>query len=455
MTKHLSPGFLALLVAATAVAAEDWPQARMVAVSGVARCYNYTHSLGLWCTLPRKDRPGRLLVRDGDLLAAMRSEKRDDGEAAPIFVPYRDDDGTTLEFRHEGLALRLGDKTIGLRLSDDSPAWEWVKAVTAEQAAALRCLTFPDKLDAPHLALLKKLATLNPAIGLAVEDKEALTQVLPLFRPRLLVTGGASLNDEQRRLLLSKVELEMLWAAPGEGGDLSFIDHLPRLRRLTLGDWKPKAAALLPWGARRLHELTLSVGAQSDLAAIEHLSEVRALRLIDSNKLSDLSALALFGKLDTLMLSPDNRIEDYSALRRLPGLKRLSISLDTDQEGFEAFVQAVPKVETLELLGCKGVKSLAPLKELRHLKHLVLLGEPPDLSALASMKHLEVLVLSDEVFKKAGEKVAALEKALPDTKVAEGHVCLGSGWILLLVPALAAGWVLGRRRGARAGGADG
>jgi len=83
---------------------------------------------------------------------------------------------------------------------------------------------------------------------------------------------------------------------------------------------------------------------------------------------------------------------------------------------------------------------------LRRLKALVLLGEAVELAPLYDMKNLRFVLLRDEDFEKIPEQIQALEKALPKCVVAKGKICLGSGWILLLLPTLALAWLLGARR---------
>jgi hypothetical protein len=70
-----------------------------------------------------------------------------------------------------------------------------------------------------------------------------------------------------------------------------------------------------------------------------------------------------------------------------------------------------------------------------------------DLGALRDLKSLRLVVLTEKTFKEQPDQVADLKKALPSTQVVMGApICLGSGWILLLVPAAGAAWLLRRWR---------
>jgi hypothetical protein len=60
----------------------------------------------------------------------------------------------------------------------------------------------------------------------------------------------------------------------------------------------------------------------------------------------------------------------------------------------------------------------------------------PDLRPVYQLIGLELLVLPEELFEDS-LAIAEIQQAMPGTRViAGGGFCLGSGWILLLVPAV-------------------
>jgi hypothetical protein len=62
------------------------------------------------------------------------------------------------------------------------------------------------------------------------------------------------------------------------------------------------------------------------------------------------------------------------------------------------------------------------------------------------------LGLDQELFKKSPDQVAAIRKARPDALVVPvSKLCLGSGWILALIPAIGAAALRIRRRPATTG----
>jgi len=385
-------------------------------------------------------------VRDGDTLAVARQKE---GEKEPefAFVPYLEKDGESLAFRYDGALVSLGDKVVALHLAPNEEAgWKWIAGATEAQAAGVRCLTLDGKATDAQVGLLRKLAEMNPHLDLAFNEEAELGPVLPLFQPRRLLIPGAELDEAKQKLVVASTDLEALWVSAKDAKSLTAVAQLPRLRRLTLSGWQPEGPDLLPWELRNLHSLTLVDCRLKDLAALEHLAELRALRLVTAKNLADIRGLARLAKLETLWLSMESEGADFSPLSRLPLLAHLSLTVKVDDEGFASIVEAAPHVAALELIAGEGYKSLAPLKGLKELKHLVVLGGPGDMDTLAALQQLDTLMLPDEAFEKDAAAVAKLEKALPNTHLAEGHVCLGSGWLLVLLPAIAVGWFLWRRR---------
>lgn len=442
------------LFAAPIHAGEAWQPPRVVTVQGVEKCYNYSRSFGLWGVLPKKGRPGRLLVRDGDILALRHvkdKKNKDKKNDEPVFMPYREGDGTSLVFDYDGHRLTLAGKTVALRLAKDKAGWQWLDAATHDELASLRFLTLEDELGEAGLTVLTKLAAVNRNVDLALEEK-VWARVLPLFTPqRLILADKVTTKEPHQKLLRSQVRLETLWVQLDEPEELDFVEALPNLRRLVIMDWKPTLPAALPPACQRLESLAIIDSNIEDLFAIEELTGLRELHLRDCESLSDIRSLARLPQLRVLTLSCSEKITDLSPVGKLPNLTWLTLAWKIKQKQFAAVCGSVPRLGTLELIGTEEVKDLCPLDDLRELRHLTLLGPQADTAPLQQMKGLRLLILPDEMFEKAAVEVAALQKALPECAMAEGRLCLGSGWILLLVPALGLGWLWAKRRRMRQG----
>ena len=66
---------------------------------------------------------------------------------------------------------------------------------------------------------------------------------------------------------------------------------------------------------------------------------------------------------------------------------------------------------------------------------------------MQSLKSLRFLGISDDSWPESPEKIAEIRAALPDAVVIRIEpACLGSGWLLLLLPLLGTAWLRQERR---------
>ena len=432
---------------------------RAVKIEGVEGALNYSRSMLSWAASAEKGRPAAVLARDGDLLwldkkepEKEKAEEKDkgSGEAAIVF-PYAEADGGTLAVKWEGFRASLAGKTVFLQLSKENDAWEWLDKAPREELESLRFVVIAAPINAERLAALKTLAQANPQVGLggegAKEEPQASSLVVPLFEPRCLFADDLKpLAEHVRRL----EGLRFLDCRVGGGEGVEVLSRLTDLRALLLHGWDPGQAGPLPAPCKNLQMVTL-IGAEiktKDLLPVTSLMGLRELNLTKVKSLEDISALAKLPGLRTLTLSGCENVSDLSVLDKLPDLTWLGLPPKATQDDLAAIVRGHPKLQVLELVGCKEITDLGPLRDLRELESLVLVDSPAGTAPLHEMKGLRFLVLPKEVFAKSPDEVAKLEKDLPQCLIVEGApMCMGSGWILLLVPALAgAGWLSARRR---------
>ena len=90
----------------------------------------------------------------------------------------------------------------------------------------------------------------------------------------------------------------------------------------------------------------------------------------------------------------------------------------------------------MEIILFEELENLKPLENYSGIKALTLDTGFVDFAPLYQMKDLELLVLGESYFDDS-LKMEALQNTLPKTKIVPGGgMCLGSGWILLLLPIL-------------------
>lgn len=440
------PALCVALAAALALAScssepeAPWRPPQPIKVEGGKGCFSYARSYMAWGSTPMKSRPAAVLARDGDILGC---------EENGVFR-YRESDGYVLTLAADETTVKLRDHAVGLRLSKKDAGWNWLKETQKKQLARLRFVGFEDDADFSR-PLVEKLAEANPHVGLAVNELKLAAQVLPLFHPRALLGGKFLFESDAAALLpqLDRCEFLAIEAPKSEEKNLQrlqFLAKLPKLRSLILINWRPESDGPLPAECRQLRALTVVSEGLKDLSAFGGFTKLQELRLNRCKELADVSALAGLPALKELSLVGCEKVADLAALKKLPELECLSLPPGVTQAQFAEIVTDHPKLRVLELIDCKGVSDLSPLRGLRTLEALVLIGVEAGRAPLYEMKGLRLLVLDKKVFEKSEDEVRKLEDALPTCLVVAGEgMCLGSGWLVLLVPLCGVAWLLSSR----------
>jgi hypothetical protein len=384
--------------------------------------------------------PQALLLRDGDYIYLL-----DDSAAPP--VRYLDSDGPIVKATFNQWSFHLGETVVALSLAEEDGR-KWFAAASDGELADLRTVAMPEHIDPASFAAIQQLAAVNPNVDLAVDSVASLRRVLTVFEPRALFVGLNEKVPIPPGLLAYQPQLETLVMIAPNPGSLNDLPTLPRLRRLMLGDWKTELSGPLPDGLSELESLTVSGSDMKDLSALQAAPPgLQELFLDDLSQLADLSGLETMTGLEALRLG-----ESPVALPTLAALRNLrwaSLPRTIDQEQFAAFVSAHPALTFLQLSATENAIDLLPLRILKDLEGLVLGGAYENLEVIEELSSLRYLGISKASWEPG--RIAAILKALPDSVVVRvSPLCLGSGWILLLVPILGFAWLRQHKRQAGA-----
>ncbi len=426
---------LALASCARAGSLPDSDEPRVVTIPAAKSFLNYSLGMGLDVVFSASADAGPAgLVTDGDLLAVECRQ----GEAATdmVLVPYRASDGGSLDVELTGNRLLLGGRLVAL--AGEGEAWaEAFLAARAELGAEgmrhLRLAQISAGMPAEARLALADLAAANAEIdALMVEDLPACEDLVALFQPRLIVTNTAGLA----RLRGSKVRSLMLCDA--EDLDLAALRHLPDLRTLVLMPAQAGGTVRLPRQGLPLERLLVC---GDNIGAIVHLDALRRLRqlVVMDMPESALKQVARLPCLETLMIgfSKDEQPVSLARLGDPSGLRALGLRGRVAQADFERLLAANPGLRVLELVGCDDIVDAAPVRWLPDLQVLICRKTTaPEPDVLAELTHLRLLALdSDEFAEGKAERLLGLAEQLPGCRIAPVRgMCLGSGWILLLVP---------------------
>ena len=439
----LSIGLVAVVVLASCIRmeqpADSWRLPRPVKIeidqTGTDEVvfYNYlSPSLIMWGSVASAENSGGLLLRDGDLIIV--------GDNDDMVLLYHSSDRQVLKVAFTDWSASLSGKVVAV--SPEDPAGrEWLQKASQQELAGIRFIVVPEALDPAALPAIERLAAANPYVGMRFESEDTLLQILPFFRPRTLFMpemDSVGSSAEMQALLKDQKQLDTLWMSAKDSGSLDFLPGLPNLRRLVIFEWDIEQAGPLPAGLTGLKTLMIWESGLGDLSALRNaptgLEELSVIG-IEKSVLTDLSALP--PRLRTLILSGNEELTDLSSLDSLKEVRWVGLPENTSQEQFAVILRTHPGLKILELVEVEGVTDLAPLRELKGLEGLILAGDYENLELLRELKSLRFVGVPKKTLENEPDQVAALRKALPEALVVPvAPMCLGSGWILLLAPAI-------------------
>jgi hypothetical protein len=399
----------------------------------------------VWYTAGGDKETKALLLRDGDYLIFVADN------AFP--VRYSASDGQALTLTVTDWSAKIGNTTVSLLLDKDKKedGGAWLTAASDQQLADLRTLSIASEIDDGTVVALKRLAAANPNVDLSVEHGDVLARVLPLFHPRVVFGFGGEPDAGVLKALANQPQIEMLLIAAAEAGSFDLLPKLPKLHTLLIGGWDVKKAGPLPDGLSALKSLLImDADGLTDLKPLGGAAAgLEELSLINLNNFTDLSGIEKMTGLRTLVLGSD-KLGDLSSLASLKSLRWVGLPPKTSQEQFAAFVSAHPNLAILDMTGNHAVKDLKPLETLKGMYGLILDGPYDSLNTVEKLASLRFVGISKKTWEAMPEQVAAVRKALPDALVVPvGGLCLGSGWILLLVPVPFVAWWMRLRSSSR------
>ncbi len=338
----------------------------------------------------------------GELLMVKLSDK--DGEPTDgMAFPYifRGDERMPLVFsRRPGLTL-LNGKVICVDLADKAGV-QWITQQPDAKLKTIRTLLLGDDAAA-NTAVLTRMA--GSGITIALSDKidyKSATAPSPTAEAEAI---RALIAVKPACLSIPKIEQDM-------------ITQLPDLTHLMI------------------------TGPE-----IPNLTKLEKLRFLRLEEVADLSPLADLTGLQGLWLDKCDGVTDFTPLRKLTRLRTLGIGEAEKLTDLDVFAD-MRNLRGLVLgLGNKTkIESIEPIGNLTNLTELAIAPMPPNvtnLSPLKKLKNLRMLVVDKDGLEKRKDEYDEIRKALPECKVV--GFCMGSAWILLVVPS-AVGLGLWRRR---------
>jgi len=438
---------LILIIAVLAVAAVLYfarntrtEKFQIVTLSGVGLYAKVIDMPDLFLAGNNPDWVSALPLSDNDLLLfGVKSNGRVDPGEVDRFYKYSQSDGTNLHFREEGFKLFLNDRLISVSISRDTAVLDWLNTLTPKETADLRQLEIQDSVSGPFLEGLKKLAELRSDLGLVIIDGRVNTEdFLKIFNPTWLY-GELNLSDAGLDRLYSLTGIEFL-LIDNKALDPERLPDLKKLKKLVIDGF------VLPHDGKKLNlpdnlqSLTIGESGIKNLEFLGSAKGLRELKLIKCDSISDISLPAGLKKLTGIGFSGCSTLADLSPLDQIPDILRFSFPESVDAREFSRFIGTHKKLKMVELFGCKNIADPEPLKELPDLSCLSIYSDTIIAETLFGFNKLDYLMIGGtlpEDSLKLNEAVKELQGKLPNTIIVpSAGLCLGTGWLLLVIPLL-------------------
>jgi hypothetical protein len=352
---------------------------------------------------------------------------------------YNPSDGLNLSVKYDTNRERfyLNNELTSVRLSEGSAAWDWLTGADEEVLTGIRSYYISLPLSEAEIHSLERISRVNTNPGLFIEGDSLIEEVLSVLKPGWLIAEDLNYSAISDDVKSNLKHLELLWDAGKKAIDHDFLYHLPDLNSMIIEYWDSADITDFQFAKlKSLESLSIIESGIHDLSPIAASSKLKNLNLIYCETLKDIGSARDLHRITCLGLTGCQNIIDVPAILQMPQLTRLSVPGNITQTEFEDIIARQGALQVLELIGCDSITDLTPLEDYAGLKALTLDFNVSDLKPVFHLTGLELLVLAEDFFEDS-LAMSEIQKALPDTRiVAGGGFCLGSGWILLLVPAI-------------------
>ena len=431
----LLPAWIAFAGIMTACSDTHIPVVDMIRIEGVSWACNVSTSYAIFGSSSESEEllEVTLPASAGDLLYMIMDDLQ-------FYYRYSQENGTLLSVSFDTLnavSVYLNGNLEYMELSEPS-SLEAFSQLSNPEVEQLSTIYIKGPVSDEHLMVLKKHETRLSGKGLVVEGgagSDSFNEILSICRPTFLVIDDLGvLPDPEDGSCVSK--LELLWVDSNIPALTKLANCCSNLESLIVASWEPKPGELLPLaGLKKLQSITIAESELTTLESIEFPESLRKLHLISCDTLSDISGLGDLQNLKHLSLTQCSRVQDVDVLLEMEPLYWLSLPPNISHHKFGELTGRFTQLKVVELIGCSDIRDLSPLQALPDLNILVLQLEKEQLSKLDSLEQLKLLILTNEVFEDNPEWIKELRASLPSTTIVPGSgLCLGSGWLLLLLP---------------------
>lgn len=418
------PSFLIVLILLITSCNDKPVPYSILEFTGKGYVLNYSKSYILMSHESDSENPTALLASIGDLIMY------DDNK---VFY-YRKSAQNKFLFKTIDEVNYINEKIISINIPDNDDMISWFRQMKSTDISSLDFLYFESTVPESYFPYLTDLAKIKPDIGLGYGGElKDISRLFEIFNPGFVVGGTNS--QEELNLLSGLTNLELLMVSLEDSVNSIPLPAMPRLKHLLLAadDKKTLINNDFLINNKQIERLLINKSGRFDLSLIKPLKNLKELVISNFDTLENIDVIKNHKQLEVLSITGEKFKYD-PVLNNLHNIRWMTFSSEATQNEFNSFLVYHPDIEVVEIINNYAINNLKPLLKLRKFYGLTISDTLTDFATVKLLKNLKYLSLPEGVLSDSIRK-AELQTSLPDTRiVANQGFCLGSGWLMLIIP---------------------
>jgi hypothetical protein len=381
--------------------------------------------------------PTAILASNGDLI--MYGEN--------LYFNYAKSSGNKFFINSADMTGYLNGKVNTINIPNNEDLIPWFQKSDSVDFTHLEFIAFNSRIVKSYLPYLARLAKIKPDVGIILPDKiDEMAEIFKMFNPRILI--GGAITPDKLGILTRLTDLECLSVTLKDSVKTGPLPAMPELEQLIVSgtNYENLTGDEFLSNNKQIQRLSVISLGTFDFSILKPLTNLKELIINSCDSVVNFDLIKDYKKLEVFV--PGWKSFNYKITENeLTSLRWITFSSEPSQDLFGSFIESHPNLEVVELVKNDKITDLEPLLKLRKLHALTIVDTLTDFVTLKSLKNLKYLSLPKAILNDHLKK-AELNKALPGTRlVANEGVCLGSGWLLLLVPLVLLFRFIARQKG--------
>ncbi len=353
-----------------------------------------------------------------------------------VLIPDFDRSDEEFIIETDDSAVYVNGKIYYISIPKDDKMISWFKEIGKRDLSDLRFISVGSTVPKSYLPYLEEIAKAKQGTGIFCDGNiSEMSDLFKMFNPKYII--GPDINSGDYDLLAKSTDLEILWVTISDSVISEPFPAMPKLKQLIVS-FEQKYDRIITndifTNNRQLEKLNLQIAGPLDLKVLSPLVNLKELTIGFADTLKNLDEINRLKKLEVLSITGAGKIYDPANIV-LPDLRWMTFDPGFTQDEFNSFVIHHPKLEMVELVNTEDIMDYSALLKFPQLAGLSITDTVLDITTVEALKNLKYLSLPVDYLDNSAKR-ENLQKALPEARITanKGYLCLGSGWLLLLIP---------------------